>query len=108
MVGDFDFMRSQDNRNKPGGDMNEIFLFNDIISHLGLFEFPLKGRAFSWSNMQKQPLLEQLDWFFTSCEWTLSFPNTLVFPLAYHTPCVVKIATQIPKSKIFRFENFFR
>jgi hypothetical protein len=38
--------------------MNDIFLFNDIINHLGLLELPLKGRAFTWSNMQKQPLLE--------------------------------------------------
>ena len=43
--------------------MNDIFLFNSIISHLGLLELPLKGRKFTWSNMQDHPLLEQLDWF---------------------------------------------
>ena len=57
-------MRSIENRNQPGGDVNDIFLFNEIIGHLGLLELPLKGRAFTWSNMQEQPLLEQLDWFF--------------------------------------------
>ena len=61
MLGDFNFIRSDENRNKPGGDVNEIFLFNDIIGHLGLIELPLKGRSFTWSNMQEQPLLEQLD-----------------------------------------------
>jgi hypothetical protein len=50
-----------DNRNKPGADMNGIFLFNSIISHLGLIELPLKGRAFTWSNMQDSPLLQQID-----------------------------------------------
>jgi hypothetical protein len=59
--------------------------------------------------MQDQPLLEQLDWFFTSCQWTLKYPNTLVHPLAKpvsdHTPCVIQIATHIPKAHIFRFEN---
>lgn len=61
LLGDFNFIRSLDNRNLPGGDINDIFLFNEIISHLGLLELPLKGRAFTWSNMQEQPLLEQLD-----------------------------------------------
>jgi hypothetical protein len=46
--------------------VNDVFLFNEIIGHLGLLELPLKGRRFTWSNMQAQPLLEQLDWFFTS------------------------------------------
>ena len=89
--------------------MNDIFLFNEIISYLGLIELLLKGRAFTWSNMQDQPLLEQLDWFFTSCQWTLKYPNTLVHPLAKstsdHVPCVVNISTTIPKAKVFRFEN---
>jgi hypothetical protein len=74
LIGDFNFMRSVDNRNKPGADMADIFLFNSIISHLGLLELPLKGRRFTWSNMQATPLMEQLDWFFTTCEWTLKFP----------------------------------
>jgi len=52
------------------------------IGHLGLIELPLKGRAFTWSNMQQSPLLEQLDWFFTTVNWTTTFPNTLALPLA--------------------------
>jgi hypothetical protein len=61
LLGDFDFIRSIENRNKPGGDINEMFLFNDIIGHLGLIEMTLKGRLYTWSNMQNEPLLEQLD-----------------------------------------------
>lgn len=30
--------------------------------------------------MQTNPLLEQLDWFSTSVNWTLDFPNTMVTP----------------------------
>ena len=109
LVGDFNFMRSTENRNRPGANMNDIFIFNEIISFLGLVELPLKGRAFTWSNMQDQPLLEQLDWFFTSCSWTTNYPNSLVLPLGKstsdHIPCVVSISTTIPKAKLFRFEN---
>ena len=111
LLGDFNFIRSPDNRNKPGGDVNEMFIFNDIIGHLGLVELPLKGRAYTWSNMQAEPLLEQLDWFFTSPNWVSDFPDTVVLPLANtasdHVPCVVNICTTIPKASIFRFENFW-
>ena len=41
----------------------------------------------------------------------LSYPNTMVLPLAKsssdHLPCVVTFVTSIPKSRIFRFENFW-
>jgi hypothetical protein len=83
--------------------------FNEVISYLGLVELPIKGRAFTWSNMQMEPLLEQIDCFFTSAAWTLKFPNTIVNPLARptsdHVPCVISIATSIPKPQVFCFEN---
>jgi len=65
-LGDFNFYRSLSNRNRPGGNLADTLIFNDAIGHLGLVELPLKGRAFTWSNMQSEPLLKQLDWFFTS------------------------------------------
>jgi hypothetical protein len=111
IIGDFNFVRSQENRNKAGGDVNDMFLFNEIIGHLGLLELPLKGRAYTWSNMQRNPLLEQLDWFFTSCNWIVDYPNSLVLPLARkgsdHVPCVVTIDTDIPKAQIFWFESYW-
>ena len=110
LLGDFNFIRSFDNRNIPGGDVND-FLFNEIIGHLGLLELPLKGRSFTWSNMQENPLLEQLDWFFTTSDWISIYPNTVVLPLAKtssdHVPCVVSIDTNIPKTRVFRFENYW-
>lgn len=61
--------------------------------------------------MQNNPLLEQLDWFFTLVNWTSDFPNTMVTPLARptsnHVPCRVLIETKIPKLKIFQFENYW-
>lgn len=58
--------------------MNDIMIFNEIISNLGILDLPLKGRSYTWSNMQDSPLLQQLDWFFTTVSWTTSYPNTLV------------------------------
>lgn len=57
-------MRSPDNRNRPGGDVTEMLLFNEAISSLGIVELPLQGKHFTWSNKQHPPLLERLDWFF--------------------------------------------
>ena len=110
-LGDLNFYRSISDRNRPGGNIQDTLIFNDAIGHLGLVELPLKGRAFTWSNMQSEPLLEQLDWFFTSVNWTVSYPNTQVIPLAKitsdHIPYKVVIDTKIPRASIFRFENFW-
>ena len=61
LLGDFNFMRTMDNRNKLGGEINDMFIFNEVIGHLGLIELPLKGRKYTWTNMQTVPLLEQID-----------------------------------------------
>jgi hypothetical protein len=61
--------------------------------------------------MQEDPLLEKLDWVFSSASWTNSFPSTIAYPLVKptsdHSPCVITIGTKIPKAKIFRFENYW-
>ena len=44
VMGDFNFIRSPEDRNRPGGDVNQMLLFNEAISNLGLIELPLKGR----------------------------------------------------------------
>lgn len=111
LMGDFNFIRSLENRNLPGGNLDDIFTFNGIISDLALLEIPIKGRQYTWSNTQQQPLLEQLDWFFSSVEWISVFPNTMVKPLAKpisdHVPCVLTVDMAIPKCKLFRFESYW-
>lgn len=109
IVGDFNFYRSVEDRNREGANFNDMNIFNSIITNLGIIEIPLKGRKFTWSNMQQSPLLEQLDWCFTSLAWTTNYPNTLLMPMAKptsdHIPCTVQIGTRIPKAQVFRFEN---
>lgn len=61
--------------------------------------------------MQDDPLLEKLDWVFTSVAWSLSYPvtcvTTLSRPISGHVPYVIRIDSHIPKASIFRFENFW-
>jgi mannosylglycoprotein endo-beta-mannosidase len=109
VVGDFNLIRKPEDRNREGGDVNEMFSFNEAINKLGIIELPLHGRRFIWTNKQFPPLLERLDWCFTSTSWTEKYPNTMVRTLVMetsdHWPCVVEISTDIPQSNIFRFEN---
>lgn len=111
ILGDFNYIHAPDNRNKPGGNVQEMFTFNDIIRKQHLIELPIKGRSYTWSNMKQDPLLEQLDWFFTSLHWTNIYPKTMVKPLGKpvsdHIPCVVNIETTIPRCKLFRFEPYW-
>ena len=111
IMGDFNLMRSMNNRNRNGGDINNMLMFNRIIQDLDLEEIPIKGRAFTWSNMQDNPLLEKLDWIFTTPDWTAKYPNTMATPLAKvtsdHIPIQIQVGTAIPKAKIFRFEEYW-
>ena len=110
ILGDFNLIRSTGNRNWGTGDINHMLMFNSIIAQLDLEDIPIKGRAYTWSNMQDDPLLVKLDWIFTSGNWTNCFPNTVVSPLSKlssdHIPIKIQIGTYIPKSKIFRFEEY--
>jgi hypothetical protein len=46
-IGDFNFYRSLENRNRQGANINDIIIFNEIISNLNLHEIPLKGRNYT-------------------------------------------------------------
>jgi hypothetical protein len=41
-MGDFNFIRSPTNRNNPGGNVADMFTFNQLIDHLGLLDIPIK------------------------------------------------------------------
>jgi hypothetical protein len=105
-VGDFNLIRFPENRNKAGGNSNEMMLFNDLIHHLDLIGILFQGIDFTWNNIPDNTLLEKLDWVFTSTSWSLSCPNTKVLPL-YHIPYIIQIDTLVPKSNVFRFENYW-
>ena len=66
IIGNFNLYRKPEDRNRAGGNVGDMLLFNNAISALGLVEIPLHGRKFTWTNKQHPPLLERLDWFFSS------------------------------------------
>ena len=44
LLGDFNLYRVLENRNRPGTDNADMFLFNSTTSLLGLIEIPLQGK----------------------------------------------------------------
>jgi hypothetical protein len=111
LVSDFNLIRRQSDRNKPGGNVNGMLGFNEAISNLRLEELKLYSNRFTLSNNQQSPLLKRLDWFFTSVSWVATYPGSKVTTLSRvifdHHPCLVSISTNILKAKIFRFKNFW-
>jgi hypothetical protein len=63
LVGDFNLIRMSSNRNKPGGNVQEMLKFNVAINNLRLQELNFIGSKYTWTNKQASPLLERLDWF---------------------------------------------
>lgn len=61
IMGDFNFIKGHKYRNRPGGDHNNMMVFNNIIQSHDLVEISIKGRAYTWRNMQEYPQLEKLD-----------------------------------------------
>jgi hypothetical protein len=71
-----------------------MFLFNEAINKLRIVEQPLKGVT-----CKKDPLLETLEWVFTSASCTISYHSSFVYPLVKptsdHVPCVIAIEQHI-------------
>jgi hypothetical protein len=61
--------------------------------------------------MQENLLIQQIDWCVTSMNWISDYPNTLLIPMARptsdHISCMVQIGTDIPKARLFHFENYW-
>jgi endonuclease/exonuclease/phosphatase family metal-dependent hydrolase len=110
LVGDFNLIRRPEDRNKAGGDINLMLKLNEAISNLDLVEIPLHGLLYTWSNRQWEPLLQRLDWFFISQEWSIVYPDTCAKTMSHdisdHVPCLVSFKSKIPKPKILGLKTF--
>jgi hypothetical protein len=76
MLGDFNFIRSPTNRNKAGGNVNDMLTFNAFIREQHLIEISIKGRKYTWSNMQDNPLLEQFFFHLNALDFVLPSNNS--------------------------------
>ena len=78
VLGDFNLIRSPDDRSNGNFNHQEAGWFNDAIEAMDLQELPLLDRRFTWSNRQEDPVLVRLDRFFVNTEWSLCLPNSTI------------------------------
>lgn len=72
---DFNVIRFP-NVNQEGCSFSPVMQdFNDSIRHHDLFNLPLRGSDFTWSNMQENPVMSRLDRFLVSTDWLDVFPD---------------------------------
>jgi exonuclease III len=80
--GDFNILRKEIDKNKPGGTNKWSSLFNYIIDFHNLLELNLNDRLYTWSNNRDPPTFEKLDMFLASPEWDLHYKNVSVSGLS--------------------------
>ena len=74
MGGDFNLIRSPNEKNNDRYDDRWPFLFNAVINSRDLREIELSGRKFTWANSLPEPSFERLDRVLVSTYWELKFP----------------------------------
>jgi endonuclease/exonuclease/phosphatase family metal-dependent hydrolase len=101
IAGDFNLTRHPSDRNNANFSTSEVELFNDAINTLGLFELPLRGRKYTWSNKRATPTLIRLDRVFINHAWNVRFPSSSISSISRdtsdHVPLLAKISTSIRK-----------
>ena len=76
--GDFNLIRNNSEKNKPGGVDHFSFVFNAIIEHAGLRDLPLNGRKYTWDNNSPEPTFEKLDRVLICPDWEDTYPLAIV------------------------------
>jgi hypothetical protein len=108
--GDFNILRSPDEKNKDNYNERWPFLFNVVIDGLSLRELELSERKYSWANSLDQPTFEKLDRTLVATEWEQKFPLSTVMALTRdildHTPLLLDTGHTSPGSNynMFKFE----
>ncbi|XP_073358182.1 uncharacterized protein [Aegilops tauschii subsp. strangulata] len=72
--GDFNLIRSPDEKNNDRVNRPRMQMFNDCIAELGLRELERTGARFTWTNRQANPTHSVLDRVLVSPEWELRCP----------------------------------
>ena len=72
--GDFNLIRSEEDKNNNLVNFPRMQMFNDCIADMGLRELDRVGAKFTWTNRQADPTRSVLDRVFISPEWDIHYP----------------------------------
>jgi len=108
--GDFNLIRSNNDRNQGMGDQKLMELFNGFIGDFHLREIHSSGPRFTWSNKQRNPTLIKLDRYLMSEGWENQFPTCFAWSKARigsdHCPIVLDSReTRNIRPRYFFFED---
>jgi len=88
--GDFNIIRSPDEKNNENYSDRWPFLFNAVIDTLNLRELELTGRKFTWANRVQNQTFEKLDRILVCTDFESKYPISTVVALSRdisdHTP----------------------
>lgn len=106
LCGDFNVIRSPQDKSGPAFDIQISTMFNTFINKHCLVEHKLHSRKFTWSNGRQFALLDR---FFTTLDWERMYPHSRLIDLSKngsdHCPLVVQLHDQSPtKLPQFKFD----
>ncbi|XP_026459226.1 uncharacterized protein LOC113359869 [Papaver somniferum] len=108
-VVDMNAVRCDEERNIGEGEARNNEFLNNFITNHELVDLPLVGGAFTWSDMQEDPLLCRLDRFLLSVDFDLLFPDAIQVALTRiisdHKPLLLVTKPNIKSKPYFKFEN---
>jgi hypothetical protein len=107
--GDFNIIRSIEDKHKPCILPRWSHTFNSIIEISGLKESKFIGRKYTWANNLPDPIFEKLDRVLVSVEWDLAYPLAVVIGknrnIFDHVPLMRNYWSPPPHCNSFRYEN---
>ena len=110
--GDFNLVRSQEDKNNRAVDFKWVDKFNAWIEIWGLMEINVAGRHYTWSNNQENLVMSRIDRVFCTTSFEALFPLAKVEALARlgsdHTPLIWDSGcSQPPRKSGFKFEKWW-
>jgi hypothetical protein len=108
--GDFNILRSREDKNDDDYNGRCHFLFNVVIVGLNLRELDLFGRKYTWANSLAHSTYKKLDRILAAIEWELKFPLSTVLALTRdilnHNPLLLDTGQNHAGSNynLFKFE----
>lgn len=104
--GDFNSVRDEEERRNSGFNLQETNEFNEFVEEVGLHEFSLKGRKFTYLVGNKMSRLDRIfvDWGLLN-EWPNAEYRVLDRKGSDHFPIIIKTVSRNFGPKPFRFFN---
>jgi exonuclease III len=112
VAGDFNLIRSPEDKSSAHVDLPRMRMFNDCIADLALREITRAGARYTWSNNWIDPIQSVLDRVFVSMEWEMAFPLCSLCAVTRigsdHSPLLLSSGGGAPpRLNRFHFENFW-